>query len=216
MQIKIMIADKNNMIRQGIKYLLDLVDNIDVLGEISDGTKVVDFVAEYKPDILLLDIDMPQMNGIDILHSIKNNNKTKNVKVVILTLHSKVEYVMEAVKQNCDGYILKTSRFENLKKAIKSVMEDVKYIEPELIPILNNRLANSVEEERGREKLTSREIEVLKLVASGMANKEIADMLDISERTVKNHISNIFKKINVTDRTQAAIFAIKYNIIEIG
>jgi len=211
-----MIADDNNMIRQGIRCLLELVEDVKVIGEISNGTEVVEIVENNQPDILLLDVEMPQKNGIEILQQLKSNDKTKHIKVIILTLHSKVEYVMEAVKHNCDGYILKTSRFEVLKKTIKTVMDDVKYIEPELIPILNHKLANSVEEEKGREKLTSREVEVLKLVASGLANKEIADQLNISERTVKNHISNIFKKINVTDRTQAAIFAIKYNIIDIG
>ena len=137
------------------------------------------------------------------------------VKVLILTVHNELEYLMEAVEIGVDSYILKDSESSELKKAIQAVLEGENYIQPSLIPALNNQLVNRDIEKDKINLLTNRELEVLIQVANGMFNKEIATNLNISERTVKNHISNIFKKIDVSDRTQAAVFAIKNNIIKL-
>lgn len=137
------------------------------------------------------------------------------VKVLILTVHTEMDYLMKAVDIGVDGYILKDSESSELKKAIKAVKDGENYIQPSLIPSLNNYLLNRDSDNDKLTLLTNRELEVLVQVANGMFNKEIALNLNISERTVKNHISNIFKKIDVSDRTQAAVFAIKNNIIKL-
>ena len=167
----------------------------------------------YNPDVLLLDINMPEMNGIEVLKKMKDDNS--QVKVLILTVHNEMDYLMKAVDIGVDGYILKDSESAELKKAIRAVRDGENYIQPSLIPTLNNQLVNRDTDKDKISSLTNRELEVLIQVANGMFNKEIATNLNISERTVKNHISNIFKKIDVSDRTQAAVFAIKNNIIKL-
>ena len=211
--IKVMIADDHVMIREGIKQLLEFDGNIEVIAEASDGLECIEKLKTIKPDVLLLDINMPNMNGIEVLEKIKDRNI--NVKVIMLTVHNEVEYLLKAVDIGVDGYLLKDSESAELKKAIGAVLNDESYIQPSLIPLLNSRLvARDVDKEK-IESLTKRELEVLIQVANGMFNKEIATTLDISERTVKNHISNIFKKIEVSDRTQAAVFAIKNDLIKL-
>lgn len=168
---------------------------------------------KVKPEVLLLDINMPKKNGIEVLQEIKDRNL--DVKVLILTVHNEVEYLLKAVDIGVDGYILKDSESAELKRAIQVVLKGENYIQPNLIPALNNRLVSRDTDKDKIESLTRRELEVLIQVANGMFNKEIATSLDISERTVKNHISNIFKKIDVSDRTQAAVFAIKNDLIKL-
>lgn len=211
--IKVMIADDHNLMREGIKQLLELDGNIKVIAEAGDGVECLEKLKEYNPDILLLDINMPEKNGIEVLKTLKEDKL--DVKVLMLTLHNEVEYLVKSVDNGVDGYIMKDSESAELKKAIFMVLSGKTYIQPSLIPELNFHLANRDVEKDKIDFLTKRELEVLIQVANGMSNKEIALNLDISERTVKNHISNIFKKIDVSDRTQAAVFAIKNHIVKI-
>ena len=211
--IKVMIADDHNLMREGIKQLLELDENIKVIAEAGDGIECLEKLKDYNPDILLLDINMPIKNGIEVLKELKENKL--EIKVLMLTLHNEVEYLIKAVDYGVDGYIMKDSESAELKKAIFMIISGKTYIQPSLIPELNFRLANRDVEKDKIDFLTKRELEVLIQVASGMSNKEIALNLDISERTVKIHISNIFKKIDVSDRTQAAVFAIKNIIIKV-
>ena len=153
---------------------------------------------------------MPNMNGLQVLQHLRE--KKTDVKILILTIHNEVEYLMRAVEIGVEGYVLKDSDSTVLKKAILSINSGDTFIQPELTPLLRRRLEDrSLKTKRHRDSLTKREIEVLKLLAEGLFNKEIAYTLNISEKTVKNHVSNIFKKINVSDRTQAAVYAIKHN-----
>lgn len=211
--IKVMIADDHVLMREGIRQLLEFDGTIQVIAEASDGVECLEKLKKVNPEVLLLDINMPNMNGIEVLEKIKT--RSLGVKVLILTVHNEVEYLIKAVDIGADGYLLKDSGSAELKKAISIVMSGENYIQPSLIPALNSRLvARDVDKEK-IESLTKRELEVLIQVANGMFNKEIATTLNISERTVKNHISNIFKKIDVSDRTQAAVFAIKNDIIKL-
>ena len=213
MSVKVMIADDHALIREGIKQLLEFDGNIEVVDEASDGGECLEKIKYSKPQVLLLDINMPKVNGIEVLEEIKRQKI--NIKVLILTVHNEVEYLLKAVDIGVDGYLLKDSGSSELKRAIDVVMNGENYIQPELIPALNKRLvARDVDKDK-IDSLSKRELEVLIKVANGLINKEIATSLDISERTVKNHISNIFKKIDVSDRTQAAVFAIKNDIIKI-
>lgn len=213
MAVKIMIADDHSMIREGLKNLLELDGDIQVIAEAVDGVDCLEKLKVCMPDVLLLDINMPRKNGLEVLQSLKNSRS--KVKVLVLTVHNEVEYLMKAVDIGVDGYILKDSESAELKKAIFAVAEGKNYIQPSLIPALNSKMIEKNQDEGKIESLTKRELEVLKLLAVGMYNKEVAEKLDISERTVKNHVSNIFKKLEVTDRTQAAVFAIRNNLIEI-
>ena len=213
MAIKIMIAYDHSMIREGLKSLLELEGDIQVVAEAEDGVDCLEKLKICTPDVLLLDINMPRKNGLEVLQTLKSS-KSK-VKVLVLTVHNEVEYLMKAVDIGVDGYILKDSESAELKKAIFSIVEGENYIQPSLIPSLNSKMIEKNRDEGKIESLTKRELEVLKLLAVGMYNKEVAEKLNISERTVKNHVSNIFKKIEVTDRTQAAVFAIRNNLIEL-
>lgn len=208
-----MIADDHSMVREGLKQLLELEGDIVVTGEASDGVECLELLEKNIPQVLLLDINMPNMNGLEVLEKIKEQKI--DTKVIILTVHNEIEYLLKAVEIGIDGYMLKDSDSNELKKAIISVIQGESYIQPNLIPLLNSKMIERDIDKEKLELLTKREIEVLKLMAFGSYNKDIGEQLNISERTVKNHISSIFKKIDVSDRTQAAIFAIKNNLINI-
>lgn len=213
MAINVFIADDHSMIREGLKNLLEFDGEIQVVGEAVDGVDCLEKIDSVDADILLLDINMPRKNGLEVLTELKKRKSP--VRVLVLTVHNEVEYLIKAVDIGVNGYVLKDSNSSELRDAIIAVYYDENYIQPSLIPALN---AKKIEKNEDREKideLTRRELDVLKLLSIGMFNKEIAENLDISERTVKNHVSNIFKKLNVTDRTQAAVFAIRNNLIEI-
>jgi DNA-binding NarL/FixJ family response regulator len=209
-----MITDDHSMVREGIKQLLELDGDIVVNIEANNGKQCIELLDDKKVDVLLLDINMPNMNGLQVLQYIRDN-KIK-VKVLILTIHNEVEYLMRAVEIGVDGYVLKDSDSSVLKKAIFCVYKGEIFIQPELSPLLKIKIdeKNNANESL-EESLTKREIEVLKLISEGLFNKEIAYNLAISEKTVKNHVSNIFKKINVSDRTQAAVYAIKNSLVDI-
>ncbi len=211
--IRVMIVDDHSLIREGLKQLLEFDGSIKVVGEAANGVECLENLEKYDPEVLLLDINMPEMNGIEVLKKMKE--KQSSVKVLILTVHNELEYLMNAVDIGVEGYIMKDSESAELKKAIRAVRDGENYIQSSLIPALNNQLLNRDVDKDKVASLTNRELEVLVQVANGMFNKEIATNLNISERTVKNHISNIFKKIEVSDRTQAAVFAIKNNIIKL-
>ncbi len=209
-----MIADDHSMIREGLKQLLELEENFKVIAEANDGEECLNVLNTYHPDVLLLDINMPKKNGLEVLMAL--NNRNYRVKVLILTVHNEVEYLMKAMDIGVDGYLLKDSESSELKKAILTVINGETYIQPSLIPMYNSKLINLESDYSKIESLTKRELDVLKSLALGMYNKEIAIKLEISERTVKNHVSNIFKKISVSDRTQAAVFAIRNNLVDIN
>lgn len=213
MSVKVMLADDHALMREGIKHLLEFDGSIEVIEEANNGKECLEKLERIEPDILLLDINMPDMNGIEVLEELKKQNK--QIKILMLTVHSEVEYLIKAIDIGANGYILKDSGSLELKQAINVIMTDGSYIQPSLLPALNSRLINRDVDKEKLESLTKREIEILTQVAGGMFNKEIANNLDISERTVKNHISNIFKKIDVSDRTQAAVFAIKNNVVKL-
>ncbi len=212
--INVMIADDHLMVREGIKQILELDGDIKVIAEAGNGKECIELLDEKNTDILLLDINMPEMNGLKVLQYLKE--KKTDVKVLILTIHNEVEYLIRAADIGVEGYILKDSDSSLLKKAIVTIMQGETFIQPELRPMLKKRMSERAASLNSYDdNLTKREIEVLKLLAEGLFNKEIAYTLSISEKTVKNHISNIFKKINASDRTQAAVYAIKHNIVDI-
>ena len=210
-KIEIIIADDHMMIREGLKQLLELDGTMKVIAEANDGEECLNLLnKKIHPDILLLDINMPKKNGIEVLEYIKQNKIP--VKVLILTVHNEVEYLLKAVDIGIDGYLLKDSSYDELKEAIDVVISGNTYIQPSLLPALNESMEDYALDKEKIECLTKRELDVLRLISEGCSNKKISDYLTISERTVKNHISHIFRKIDVEDRTQAAVFAIRNKI----
>lgn len=213
MSVKVILADDHSIIREGLKQLLEMSGEIEVVGEAGDGIQCLNILKKVSADVLLLDINMPVMNGLQVLEKISKSQL--KIKVLILTVHNEIDYLIKAMDIGVDGYLLKDAGFNELKKAIFKVYNGEKYIQPELTPLLNQKL---VEKETDLDKLhslTKREMQILKLIAEGLFNKEIGDRLNISERTVKNHVFNLFKKIGASDRTQAAVFAIKNNLVDI-
>ncbi len=212
--IKVMIVDDHSMVREGIKKLVEFDSDIEVIDESGDGAECLKKLGKLMPDVILLDINMPELDGIETLKAIKTRKNSP--KILMLTVHNEIEYLIKAIDIGIDGYILKDADSKELIRAIHIINNGEKFIEPSLIPLLNSRLiARDVDSEKVKA-LSDRETEVLKLVASGMLNKEIAEKLHISERTVKNHMTNIFRKIDCGDRTQAAIFCIRNGLVKVN
>lgn len=214
--IQVLLVDDHSMVREGIKQLLELDGDIKVVGEAGNGEQCLELIETLAPDVVLLDINMPQMNGLQVLEQLRE--KRSKQKVLILTIHNEVEYLMRAVDIGVSGYVLKDSDSLVLKEAIYTVNDGKNFIDSTMTPLLKeqNYLKELQKEARSKEKLLSaREIEVLCALAEGLYNKEIASKLQISEKTVKNHVSNIFKKIGVSDRTQAAVYAIRHKFVDI-
>jgi two-component system, NarL family, response regulator DegU len=212
-KIKVLIADDHAMVRQGLKTMLELEEDIYVVSQAANGEEAVFRAREQKPDVILMDINMPVLNGLQAIKILKDEDS--HYKIIVLTLHQDREYLFKTLQLGCEGYVLKDAESSVLIEAIRNVYNEQTYIQPNMTGELVkefNRVTLIEQDKSITNNLTNREIEVLKLIAEGMINKEIAKNLFISEKTVKNHISNIFKKLDVNDRTQAAIYAFKHNI----
>ncbi len=212
-KIRVMIADDHAMVRQGLKTILELEDDICVVSQASNGEEAVESARTIRPDIILMDINMPVLNGLQAIKMIKTEDPDS--KIIVLTIHQDREYLFKTLQLGCEGYVIKDAESSVLIEAIRSVFGEQTYIQHNMTSELVkefNRVTLYEHDKTFINNLTNREIEVLKLIAEGMINKEIAKNLYISEKTVKNHISNIFKKLDVNDRTQAAIYAFKHNI----
>ncbi|HHW48013.1 MAG TPA: response regulator transcription factor [Clostridiaceae bacterium] len=212
-KIRVMIADDHPLVRQGIKQILELEEDIVVIGQASNGNEAVKIARECKPDVILMDINMPVANGIQAIKELRQGQN--QFKIIVLTIHEDREYLFKTLQLGAEGYVLKDAEPYVLIDAIRNVYQGQTYIQANMTKELVkefNRVTLNEKANNDHNKLTAREIEVLELIAKGMINKEIAKQLYISEKTVKNHVSSIFKKLNVSDRTQAAIYAFKNNI----
>lgn len=211
--IGVMIVDDHKMVREGLTKLIELDEEIKVVEEATDGLDCIHKLRKAKPDVILLDLNMPDMDGIETLKTL--NRKKSRPKVLVLTVHNEIEYLMKMLDMGVDGYILKDSSSKELIRAIRFVYEGDRFIQPGLIPLLNSKLiAKDIDREK-LDTLTNRELEILKLVALGHFNKDIASILSITERTVKNHLTSVFQKIDCVDRTQAAIFCIRNGVVSV-
>jgi DNA-binding NarL/FixJ family response regulator len=212
-KINVLIADDHSLIRQGLKQILELENDIAVVAQASNGSEAVQMAKQHMPDVILMDINMPGTNGLQAIKEIKQDKLA--CKIIVLTIHEDREYLFKTLQMGAEGYVLKDAEPSVLLEAIRSVYSGKSYIQSNMTMELVkefNRVTLHEKEKHDDNNLTSREIEVLQLIAEGMINKEIAKQLYISEKTVKNHVSNIFRKLNVSDRTQAAIYAFKHNI----
>ena len=224
--IKILLADDHQLFREGLKRILNMEDDIEVIGECGDGIQVLEFCNHTIPDIVLMDINMPIETGVVTTERLKD--LFPDVKVIILSIHDDESYVFEALRKGATGYLLKDMGAEALVNAIRSVSQGYSYIHPKVTGKLINQLRRMTYlDEIGvsasqtidigatyipleESPLTRREAEVLRLMAEGKSNKMIGENLFISEKTVKNHVSSILQKMEVDDRTQAVINSIKF------
>ncbi|CAM4225789.1 response regulator transcription factor [Paenibacillus phoenicis] len=226
--IKVLLADDHQLFREGLKRILNMEEDIEVVGECGDGAQVLESCLQLQPEIVLMDINMPLLNGVDATAELRE--ALPDVKVIILSIHDDESYVFETLRKGATGYLLKDMEAESLINAIRTVAEGNAFIHPKVTGKLIQQLRRMeylsetgaiAEDTAIREAgvkfvagddnpLTRREAEVLRLMAEGRSNKMIGEHLFISEKTVKNHVSSILQKMDVDDRTQAVINAIKF------
>ncbi len=212
-KISIIIADDHTLIRDGIKSLLQSVDEFEVVGEATDGDELVQFIDSLDPEIVVLDITMPKKSGIEVITEVKKYNN--RVKFIVLSMHDNPEYVLKSVQSGALSYLLKNTDHEEIVKAVKAVSSGQKYFSPDIYSIILNGLANPelVKASQLAETLTKRELEVLKEVSMGLSTKLIADKLFISVRTVETHRINLMKKLDVHNSAELIKKAMDLNII---
>ena len=211
-KIKVMIVDDHGIVRQGLRTYLDLLEDITIVAEAENGLDALEKVKQFNPDIVLMDLVMPEMDGIEATQKICGSYP--DVKVIVLTSFTEDEQVFSAIKAGAVGYLLKDISPPDLAKAIQAVHSGETHLHPEITKKLMNQFVSPKSDiEITPDELTPRELEVLQLVAQGLSNKELANKLTISEKTVKTHLSSIFSKLHLSDRTQAAIYALKHNLV---
>ncbi len=206
--ISIVLADDHAVIRDGVRMVLEAQSDFRVIGTANDGVEAIDLVDALHPDVVVLDIAMPNLNGLAAARDIRSHSP--QTKIVFLSMHENEEYLKEALRSGAEGYVLKRAAATDLVTAIRAVQRGEKYLDPNLRR--SNRLG---EQHRGRiADLTERELEVLKLVAEGMTNRQIAAQLVISVKTVQSHRTNIMEKLDLHDRTDLVKYAIRRGMIE--
>ncbi|BCB05750.1 response regulator [Bacillus sp. KH172YL63] len=224
MATNIVIIDDHQLFREGVKRILEFEPSFNVVAEGDDGSEAMNLVETHEPDVVLMDINMPEINGVEATRELMD--KYPNTKVIILSIHDDENYVNHALKTGALGYLLKEMDSDALIDAVKIVAEGGSYVHPKVTHNLvaeYKRLANAQnsggfqqsEVRRPLHLLTRRECEVLQMLADGKSNRGIGEGLYISEKTVKNHVSNILQKMNVNDRTQAVVTAIKNGWVEV-
>src|SRR5437667_6477501 len=210
--IKVAIADDHSLVRQGLRRYLDMADGIEVVGEASNGKELLDLVGRTQPQIALVDIRMPEMDGLEAARLIRDQHP--KVGVIMLTASDARQFVVEAVPAGARGYVLKARDAEHLIQTVRLVAGGNMVIDPQLVVALAEELQDAKDRDRKAETLTAREVEVLQLLAFGHTNKDIAAQLFISADTVKTHLEHIFEKLGTSDRTAAVAEALRRRLIE--
>jgi NarL family two-component system response regulator LiaR len=208
--IRVFVADDHAIVRRGIAAVLEIVPDIEVVGEAENGRDAVRLVEALQPDVILMDLVMPEMDGIEAIHRIREAQP--EARILVLTTFAGEEQVLPAIKAGALGYHLKDSRPEALAQAIRQVHRGESSLHPIIIRKVLEELARPPDRPPTTDPLTTREVEVLRLVAQGLENREIAEELVITEATVRTHVSNITSKLHVASRTQAALYALREGI----
>jgi len=210
--IKVAIADDHSLVRQGLRRYLETADGIEVVGEASNGQELLDLVSESAPEIALVDIRMPEMDGLEAARRMREEHP--DVGVIMLSAYDDRQFVVEAVRSGARGYVLKARDAEHLIQTVRLVAGGNMVIDPQLVVALAEELSDAKEKDRKADTLTAREIEVLQLLAFGHTNRDIAEKLFISPDTVKTHLEHIFEKLGASDRTAAVAEALRRGVIE--
>jgi len=205
-KIRVLIVDDHGVVRQGLRTYLELLDDIEVIGEAENGLEALAQVGQHQPDVVLMDLVMPEMDGIEATRRVCTISPS--TRVIVLTSFADDEKVFPAIKAGATGYLLKDVSPGELASAIRAVHAGETHLHPDITKKLVDQFASPRTDPRpAPDELTPRELEVLRLIAQGMSNRAIAQALAISEKTVKTHVSNILSKLHLADRTQAAIYA---------
>ena len=212
-KIKILIADDHPVVREGLSAMLSKEKEIQVVGEAENGTEAIRKARELEPDIILMDLRMPEVDGVEAMRQIRVKNP--DMKFIVLTTYDNDEYIFKGIEAGARAYLLKDAPREELFKAIRAVYKGESLIQPAVAGKVLDRFAELSREAQSLDALSDRELEVLKLMAKGAANKAIANNLSITESTVKTHIQTIFQKLEVGDRTEAVTQAIKKGLIRL-
>jgi DNA-binding NarL/FixJ family response regulator len=215
--VRVLIADDHALFREGLRKVLGASKDIDVVGGAQSGEEALDMVERLAPDVVLLDVRMPGMSGIEAARVIRATSP--RTRVIILTVHADEEFLFEAIKAGAMGYLLKDASSDELLRAIRLVAQGEGLLPPAMAAKVFKEFARvtaSHDLSPVVTPLTARETEILQHVAAGRANKEIARALGISERTVKNHLSNVMEKLHVNSRTQAAVYALRNGLVQQG
>lgn len=213
-KIRVYIADDHTLFREGLRQLLEMEADIEVVGEAADGLEAVAGVPKLSPDVVLMDINMPVVNGVAAITQILEG--APDTGIIVLTMYRQDQYVFDAMRAGARGYLLKDAKPSDLIFAIRAVARGASMVDPRLTTTVLKefrRLANQVEADQGLGGLTQRELEILRLLALGLSNKEIAHRLCLAEKTVKNYLSIIFQKLELNDRVQAAIYALRHGLL---
>lgn len=205
--VRILIADDHELVRQGLVALLSVKPGVEVIGQAKDGVEAVAMANSLRPDIILMDLLMPRKNGIEATREIKTENP--DARILIITSFAEDENVYQAIKAGALGYLLKDSSPQELMQAIHNVCNGRMSLHPNIALKLIEELNRPTESPATDDPLTEREVEVLKLIAKGRSNQEIAEKLIVSKRTVGAHVSNILSKLHLANRTQAALYALR-------
>jgi DNA-binding NarL/FixJ family response regulator len=213
-KIRVLMVDDHRMFLQGLRSLIEQESDIEVVGECTNGHDALPAVARLQPDVVLLDINMPGMDGVEATRRIIEQRPETGV--IILTMYREDAHVFHAIKNGARGYVLKDVETIEVVRAIRSVARGESIIDP----LLATRVLTEFQrvwrrdDARQRDGLTEREVEILRLIAAGLSNKEIGNRLSFSEKTIKNYITVIFQKLQLTDRTQAAVYAVQHGLVE--
>ena len=205
--IRVLVVDDHAIIRKGIKAVFDLVPDIDLVGEAENGNQAITLDRELAPDVVLMDLMMPEMDGITCIKQIRE--KRPKARILVLTNFAGEDMIFPAIKAGAMGYHLKDSSPEALIDAIRQVNQGVASLHPSIAKRVLEEFQDSDKQKLSEEPLTQRELEILRLIAQGLENKEIAEQLVISEATVRTHVSNILGKLHLASRTQAALYALR-------
>ncbi len=211
--IKVLICDDQVVVREGLRAILSTTDEIRVVGEAGSGAEAVEKVAQLQPDVVLMDLKMPGVNGVEATRLIRD--RYPDTRVLVLTTYDADEWVFDAVRSGAAGYLLKDTSREGLIEAIRGTFEGKHYIDPDVAGKLLTQVARVAPMPIPAviQDLTERELEVLELLARGLSNADIAGHLFLSEGTIRNYVSSILTKLNVADRTQAAVLALRYGLV---
>jgi DNA-binding NarL/FixJ family response regulator len=216
--IRVLVVDDHALFRRGLQMVLEQEEDIEVVGEAGDGAEAVERAADSMPDIVLMDVRMPKRGGIDACTAIKD--AVPSAKIIMLTISDEEADLYDAIKAGASGYLLKEISIEEVAAAIRAVNEGQSLISPSMASKLLTEFASMIKRTDDRQqvptpRLTDREMEVLKLVAKGLNNRDIAKQLFISENTVKNHIRNILEKLQLHSRMEAVVYAVREKLLEI-